>query len=787
MQDFYNPTDYIFVLEEVCDIKTLRDCQIAGKKCLDALQMAMFVKYLNRHINNATQDDKTSVSVYYSTKTFENQSIGRMYPIISIDGVKPEMHKERRTMTFSYLMPKILRSTLCYENYYDIDFKCSHHVILSQLLQKYNIQCSYLINYVNNRDTIIKDMCEWHDVEKDKIKDLFIQILYGKNYKTWKKENDLICNDNDFVKNFEKDIKKSVNSLLKINAFDRYIRYANSNNDTNNPFSAIFHVLATIENHCLVQLYHHYKKLGYQIGSFEFDGLKVFRKDKHAFPKEHLVSGQAYIKKKTGYDITLVEKIMEPYPDLILNNTYIVKGDVEASRIILNKMKNKIMYSESSKTIYYKTKNTWELLKSHRCLKNVISEYNMISSKSTKNYELTQSTNFINNVAISLVDEICKYPSHCVNNFEQLIKESTRGKLCYKNGVYDFKTKEFLLWSDERTNKVYTTIIIDREFDKNCSPEKLQYIYNTFEEQFGSKSFPEVLKITARAIAGHVEDKRWITLFGNRSSGKGVWEHMLRSTFTNYISSTSSESFICRPNGSDIAKEKGWTVPIRHSRLVITNEISPNVVINGAMIKLFAGGGDPITGRELYGQPITFVPQCTLMICCNDIAKVNPIDTNNNRIVIDMPYSYVSQNEIDDANEIQRMNLKLGNSEIKNILTDDIEYLKAFELILFDHYENKTPSVPYLIEIGKGFLDNPVDVKTKILERFVIEISNKKLFISNDDLSVILEDIRDKLKIKDTIQKMKKILKDNGAEDKKIGSVRGLACIKIREENIITP
>lgn len=54
------------------------------------------------------------------------------------------------------------------------------------------------------------------------------------------------------------------------------------------------------------------------------------------------------------------------------------------------------------------------------------------------------------------------------------------------------------------------------------------------------------MKILARAIAGHTEDKRWFVILGDRNSGKGVIEKALRVALVNPL------VMIDKPSGSTL-------------------------------------------------------------------------------------------------------------------------------------------------------------------------------------------------------------------------------------------
>ena len=786
MSDDITAEEYSFVLKEICNPNTLQICYTKCGDILDGPLKNSFRKYINKHVNSDRDNDGyTFVYVHYTTKIFEHKSIGRMYPTISTNGINPEIRNERKCMTFSHSMPKILRDSLCVEIYHDIDFVNSHCSILLQLLKNNNISCKYLEKYVNNRDVILYETCEYYNIEKEIAKNVFIQILYGANITKWKQDNNIVVYDDyDFIIKFQKCIRTASSALLSLEKYSRYIRYSKYNSSTN-PFSAISYILMTIENKCLIELYKHYLSLGYAIGSFEYDGLKIQKKKgMDIFPEEHIKSGQEYIKKQTGYDIRLTEKPME-FNDMLKSDIkiYTINNQIHAAEIILEKSKDKIIYSRSNKQIYYKSsEHTWSIVKDKNDLNFIVADFNLILATNVHGTFYNKFEPNITNISKSIITIIAKHSDNCVDDFESMIFQTTIGKLCYNNGVYDFHTKELIPWSDSRTNNIYTTVIVTHDLDNNSENYKneKEYLINLMSEQFGN-IFSEFFTLLSRAIAGYAIDKRWFTLFGTRNSGKGVFCDLLEETFgSNYIDITNSDNFVRKANSSDSERSKGWIIPIRYARLIISNEIDPSCVLNGILIKELCSGGDGIRARSLYTESIKFKHQFTYMICCNDIPKIDPIDANKTRVAIDMPFSYVPPQDILEADENERKMLKPEISDIKQVLKNNKKYRDAFASIIFDHFVDNKPELKLLKDMNDTFLDNPSDVNKNILKYFEIDKTDDSLFIPNSIFRDKCKEIRAALSINDTDIKIKRLLKSKGATDHKSYD-RGLKFVKLKE------
>lgn len=752
------PVNYEFILEEKCDSRILYNILTNGKPYMKETSYNSYSKYVNAHSKQPIDENGLiSVFVHYSSKHFQKQSISRMYPTISRDGIKPEEHIERRCMTFSNNMEKHIKNTLCYKIYYDIDFQNSQPSILSQVFDFVSIKCETIKEYNIKREEILTKISEWYEIDRALSKQIFIQILYGGSIKSWKKENNIKTNkDQSFLLKFEKEVKKSIKILLEKDIMKRYIKYAKSVKEKDNPYSALSYFLMTIENRCLIELYTFFKKLGYTFGSFEYDGLKIYRiyGDMTPFPLEDLKNGEKYIFEKTGFKIVLVEKPIEPYiPFIENNNTYIIENESDAADIIIKNMKGKLIYEPKTSAIYYKKNNVWNKLNNASELNKFVNKYNFIKISNGNKSVYNRFNRNKNNISNSIIDDIDNFTDFYKDDFENLLIDSTKGKICFENGVYNFETGELIPWEDERTDNVYTAIISNHVYNPNVDKYYINYIENLLNEQFGKDICSEFLHIMARILAGCVEDKQWIVLFGNRNSGKGVTSTLLIEAFKSYIAIAISDYFSRKSGSGDPERDRGWLIPLRFARIILCNEIEPDCKLNGTMIKSISGG-DVLIGRQIYKNSITFKHNSTLLLCCNDIPKSEPSDANENRKTIEMPIRYVSKEDIDKATEIEKKNMRLAIPDIKNILTRDKNYIDAFIYLIFKHYNLIKLPTPLIDEAGNGFIDSVNDINNDILKYFEIIQGDENAILTNNELKGVFNIVKGDLKLTESNQKL---------------------------------
>ena len=108
-------------------------------------------------------------------------------------------------------MKRVFRSILASDDYFDLDVKNCHPVILLQYCQKNDINYYYLEKYVLNRDDIINET----NLSKDLVKMQFLKVLYGGKF-NWDEFS--LCDEKikKFLKKFALEMKEILPTNLHI-------------------------------------------------------------------------------------------------------------------------------------------------------------------------------------------------------------------------------------------------------------------------------------------------------------------------------------------------------------------------------------------------------------------------------------------------------------------------------------------------------------------------------------------------------------------------------------------
>ena len=95
---------------------------------------------------------------------------------------------------------------------------------------------------------------------------------------------------------------------------------------------------------------------------------------------------------------------------------------------------------------------------------------------------------------------------------------TTKGRLCFLDGVLDFKQKKFYKW-DDIDFEYYSTVQIKLNFENyfhNPNTAIIDDLKNKIFEPLFNKKTDLALQFFSRAFAGHCEDKNYATYLGNR-------------------------------------------------------------------------------------------------------------------------------------------------------------------------------------------------------------------------------------------------------------------------------
>jgi hypothetical protein len=475
-------------------------------------------------------------------------------------------------------------------------------------------------------------------------------------------------------------------------------------------------------------------------------------------------------------------------------------SEEEVSEMAYKLLKNSFVYVD--RQYYAKNKNIWSnnSTQFNALLKNSIVDLKIkmriesnIKGEIIYNFVIYCNTvKHLNAILSRVMDKITANPC---DEMSVLFFKSTLGRLCFNDGVYNFRTKCFSLWDSEelKQNPIYSCVKVNRNFPlKNAiSEEQKQEIINKiFYSSMGRDNADKLIQFFSRAVAGEIQDKQYCSLVFSRDSSKGVINDWFEYTFGAYVGQAESCNFLIKESSTDSDKDNGWLIPFQYTRFQFVSEFptdfkNKKMQVNSKLIKSINSGGDTIRGRYLFKDAISFKVQCRTVFMCNDMPPYSTSDVCEKCLDISSSIQYKTKYEIDNELEKVKDNKiiynainntwKLKDPELRNTVKTDL-YADALIRILIDNYKDIEVFIDKKQLINDG---DDAGILQKITDAFTIT-ERETDFISNNDLKDFASENGVSLKkLKDNIKMLSsKILegKDNTAKRN-----RGLTGIKLSD------
>lgn len=398
-----------------------------------------------------------------------------------------------------------------------------------------------------------------------------------------------------------------------------------------------------------------------------------------------------------------------------LNKDRVATNDVEAAKYIYNDLSG-VLKSVDGR-IFYCADHIWlsEMTKINDSLLYVIQNSNiyMEKSRTATNGEgkpYVQNISKAKNVLETLLLQV-----KAENNDPRLYEKfhsTTKGKLCFNDGVLDFKTKTFTQWQNIPAETIFPTVKINRNYgDYFASPTRNvinEIVKKILEPLYGNK-LKTALHFLSRALAGHHEDKRWATYLGNRNCGKGVEYDLMAAAFESYVATFELGNIMyCNKSAGlenvDCSKKLYWLLDLEFVRLAVSQEVPESksgMKVNSKQLKKMTGGGDTIVARRNYDRQDThFKIDATFYAKGNYTLLCDSSDCDETRVEFESVNQFCSQDEYEhkkqeyDEQEMQRF--RIADATIKDkCLTE--EWKNAIVYLIMESYQEI--SVPVIREI----------------------------------------------------------------------------------------
>jgi hypothetical protein len=626
-----------------------------------------------------------------------------------------------------------LRATLCKGLYIDLDIENCGPTILMQLCQKHDIDCPLLSNYVQDREDLLSD---FELLDRGQAKNLMIRIMNGGSIQEderTKVEGVL------WLPKFIQELHKIRRKLAKEYPETEKRYPANTPNRDSKVVSA---VLLSHENKAIEQFYHFFKIKGI-IKNGEcvliFDGLQVrdTKSNRECLTTNFLFEASQHVQKHTkdlkdlndtGLLLNIRIKEFEEgyvlpadYKSLPDNFFVIEAGHDQAAADILVKAAGDRLVKSGGRyfynhegVIYSEGEN-----EAKDGLMNLTKNLSIVSDVG-----FGRTAHYSNDTArmkCATLRVLCD-PSIKDDRFVEKLWEGNRGFLAYTNGVYSFKGSRLLTFEEARAKGIRFTLDTKRAYTADVAEMDKDDLIRRVIEGFlpNQDQRMSFLNHLSRALAGHIEDKRWFVCMGMRNCGKGILCKLLMSAFGDFVQGTNAENLLVKfGGGQDAAKALSWMKDLEFKRITFTNEMKTGKnTMDGDMIKKICSNGDWHEMRQNFKDESRIRSQTTMLIFVNDLPDVTPVDAYQTMI------GYKFDNEYHDTSEFNEVKEQGGEPpshwRVMDHTIDDFirqeGVIDAFTALIFEAYTPERQVPPQRVKADTNSIKGEASLSVE--ERF---------------------------------------------------------------------
>ena len=457
---------------------------------------------------------------------------------------------------------------------------------------------------------------------------------------------------------------------------------------------------------------------------------EISNKQKMDDLKKTIVLQQEYIKNMDDPFI--------PADEENINKLNVANNDKDCALIVIKLLGDRLIYTNN--IIFYKKDNIWT--NDTLVIESSLITFIMNTPIHTMTFNgLKASYNNLSQVK-PVINTIFAFI--CLNNDATIYNKfhsTTKGRLCFKDGVLCALTNKFYLWN-EIDFEYYTTICINREFNqylKHPDFGLMNTIIDTIFKPF-TKNFELFLQFISRALMGHIEDKNWATYVGNRDCGKGVIYELLENACGKYVGSFKLENILVQRdgNGKETARDLYWLMDLEFIRLAVSQETPPDpekYKISSALQKKICSGGDTLIARRNYDKRDTyFKTDATLLSVGNHNLECSTNDCNEHRFQFYSVVQFKKQTQIDELKKhklpenVLEERFRTIDNTLKNCCQSE-EWANAFILILMNYYIREPLSVP---QISNCDNENDIPLVCRIFKKYEITKNIKDVLLATD-------------------------------------------------------
>ena len=276
------------------------------------------------------------------------------------------------------------------------------------------------------------------------------------------------------------------------------------------------------------------------------------------------------------------------------------------------------------------------------------------------------------------------------NSFYEKSRENTKGLFAFNNCIWDFGEQKCRDFSPDYCFTFKAPV----DYKKHGELLETEVRQTVFHSIFGEGEKGEfVAKLLARALAGDVEDKRFVVLIGETNSGKGCLTQLLGDCF-------GLGTFVGNYQSKNLQSESptlSWLLQNKNCRIILANEINTERPILANNIRMCASGGEPITALAKYKNEENFISQATMFLFCNEMPEIKGNDdgdaVKNRMVYVETEYSYLEKQKYEEMKNTNST-VRLADPTLKSEYLKRKDIQEAFVSLVCGAYVPEAPPLP---------------------------------------------------------------------------------------------
>ncbi len=723
-------------------IKNYTPSNINKKEEIDVNALNYFL--INKAMLDKYEDATTKGKLHTILKKYKKNYVNG-YVYTEYEQKHPGIGRFYVKNTGLQFLKREIRETLCHKHHRDIDMVNAYPQLLYNFCMKNNWKADVLKEYIDNRELKLKEIIDVVGCTRDEAKQAVnIIINNGEFY------NRKFYDSNLWLQHLAQEL-----FYVKDQVVSNYPEYAKiaakkEKKKENKVGSTMALLLSDLENQCILALDEFLTNKGYDVQVLVFDGLQV--SNKKEISEADLKEAEAYVLEKTEMDVKFIVKPFTSFIDIdysnIPENDEIIDDDFACnvfhnliSDYIISYQNEIIVYDEDTGIWCQDDRVLWRYV--HKNKKNLV--FKSMTMLGEKTHDYGGNRNNIKNMLKFL-------PNYCEidDNFWNDRIDSSKGKLLFTNGYYDFHNDTF---TEGFNHNIVFKSKINRPYNPSPKAEDIAMVHKSlFEDPFLDEerdAMSKYIKIAfARAIAGDYLYKVCYFIIGLKDSCKGVLYEAIKNCFEGYVSSFNGACLYYNKNSADEAKKLSWIQEICDTRIAFASEPRMEGSIDTTLLKTLSSGGDPIISRKNFKDEAESKNRSTVFMCCNDLPGLQPVDEAilGRANCIELKCRFLPKHEITNtrfqrvANDNIKMELKQNHNK------DALMYILVEAYKTFIKEGHHIPAV--VKEAQEDWIDNEFSIKS-ILQKEYAFTCDPEDYVAVSDISMYLQPHRQKIKMSD--------------------------------------